>query len=175
MVNSSLYYNVHYFSKMTFTCPDYTHYNTHSTLHAAYFAENFDTWLQEYYQFHVVLYYIHKLLVTIYSSCKQWIFHQYSCCRFFYKKKDMTWHSCNHKNTHYTHQSVCHTKLRYQYKNMFYDKSLAHSISLIGMTHIISSSSWNILFSYIVIILVMTFLSHMWGTYMTCADIFYER
>jgi hypothetical protein len=39
----------------------------------------------------------------------------------FMGKRNTTEHSCKHNNTHYTHNCVCHTKLKYEFKNIFFN------------------------------------------------------
>jgi hypothetical protein len=48
-----------------------THYDTLSTHHCSYFSENYETSLQEYYNWLLLCHCTHHLLMTTYTSCKQ--------------------------------------------------------------------------------------------------------
>jgi hypothetical protein len=114
--------NINFQSNMQLTSL-YTWWHTLHT-NCAYFSQKFDTWLQEYYECHFVLYFRLHLLVTIYSPCKQWMFIGTATEDSFMGKRNITQHSWNHNNTHYTHNCVCHTKLRYVIRNIFFSGKL---------------------------------------------------
>jgi hypothetical protein len=103
---------------MRFTCPYCKHNDTLPKHHHEHFSENYVTWLQECYQWHIVFHYSLHFLVIIYSWCKQYMFIIMAIGDSFMGKSNNTHHSCNHNNTHGTHHCICHNNLRYIYKDI---------------------------------------------------------
>jgi hypothetical protein len=98
----------------------------------ALILHTFYTSLQECFHWHLLFQYRDYLIMNIYSWFKQ----QISLLEQFSIHLWGKWISLDifkHNNTHYTQNCICHTKLIYKYKNIFFSGNLhcpIHCVSL---------------------------------------------
>jgi hypothetical protein len=105
-------------SKMRFTCL-ILHSITHFLNTTAYFSENLDTSLQEWFHWHLLFQYTHHLLMNIYSWFKQQMFFHITISDSFMGVKWISLDILLITTSHIIPSTLCHTKPIYEYKIIF--------------------------------------------------------
>jgi hypothetical protein len=79
--------------------------------------------MKDYYQWHLVVYHTHHLLLTPYSSWRLWMFIS-GATEDSPREKGISLDILVTTATHIIHITVSHTKLSYKYRNIFFQSQI---------------------------------------------------